>query len=146
MDINIAVQAVIDGSISINQAAKQAGVAAMTLHRKVAKHPDYEAAKADGRIKQKLALNPVNVEDLANHPAVRDVIDNGLSYAVAGEKHGVVPMTLHRWVQKVAPKPTVPLGIVRSPEFVAMKAALHSLASKVGVSPEDLSRALVAQA
>lgn len=150
-----AVNRVVRGELSMTAAAKLAGVSVSGLRLKVLKHPDYEKAKAAGNILAKPAMATRDVAELRKHPAVIDVVDNGMTYAAAGEKHGEYAATVHDWVHKaypdfgqirkvgVRPAGGIPGTVYKDPEFIKLRQSLQACAERLGVPAKDLGLALV---
>lgn len=149
-----AVNRVVRGELSMTAAAKLAGVSVSGLRLKVLKHPDYERAKAAGNIQAKPVMAPRDVGELRKHPAVIDVVDNGMTYAAAGEKHGEYAATVHDWVHKaypdfgqirkvgVRPAGGIPDTAYKDPEFIRLRQSLQACAERLGVPAKDLGLAL----
>ncbi len=98
-----AIADVLVNGVSINQAARNHGLTAPTLRVAVMRHPDYEKAKAEGKLRERLAMDVKTAEELRAHPAVVDAVSGEMSYDQAAAKHGIHPKTLGRWVQKAHP-------------------------------------------
>lgn len=154
VSLSDAVNRVVAGDLSMSAAAKLAGVSVSGLRLKVLKHPDYEAAKASGRIQSKPVMAARDVGELRAHPAVIDVVENGMTYAAAGAKHGEYAATIHGWVhkaypdfgqiRKVGPRPPggVPDDVYRDAGFAELKRELVACAQRLGVPVKDLGLAL----
>ncbi len=97
------VDEVLIGAMSMNQAAKRAGVAPTTLMRKVKADPRYLAAEAAGKLQK-----PVADRDdpaMEQHSAqIKQVVDERLSYNEAARRFGGSATRWMRWVGKKYPK------------------------------------------
>lgn len=100
------VHKIIASELSIKDAAELCGMSKTTLIRRLASHPDYVKAQADGLIKRPDTA-PVNVEALRTNPAVRAVANGDLSLRQACAQYpdsAPNPVTLSRWVKLAFPE------------------------------------------
>lgn len=106
-----AAKAVVDGTQSLTAAAKSAGVYSAKLRYYILGNP--ELAKAYKSLQDKtperrgFIHRKLDLDELKQHPAVVDVVQNGMTYAAAAEKHRVNTQTLYWWIKRAynsAPK------------------------------------------
>ena len=106
-----AAKAVVDGTQSLTAAAKSAGVYSAKLRYYILGNP--ELAKAYKSLQDKtperrgFIHRKLDLDELKQHPAVVDVVQNGMTYAAAAEKHEVNTQTLYWWIKRAynsAPK------------------------------------------
>lgn len=162
LTIEQAVISVLRGEMSQWAGAKACGAARTTFTRRLQAHPDYDEARAAGLLAQQPDMTPVNAGDLKSHPAVVDVVVNGMPYRAAGEKYGLSAMTIHKWVMKAYPnyvgvrsrgrrpakapaaKPKEQT-IHDEPRFVQLRKELAQLATDMGIAERDVAVALLAE-
>lgn len=105
--VNVAVELVLAGEISVSEAARRAGLSQGTMSRRVTAHPGYAKAKAGGLIGDRPgAGGPVDVDALRSNPAVVAVAEGRMSLRKAVEAYPDAapnPVTLGRWVSKAFP-------------------------------------------
>lgn len=106
-----AAKSVVDGTQSLTAAAKAAGVYSAKLRYYILGNPElsqaYKALQDKTPERRAFIHRKLDLEDLKEHPAVVDVVQNGMTYAAAAEKHGVNTQTLYWWIKRaysVAPK------------------------------------------
>lgn len=106
-----AAKSVVDGTQSLTAAAKAAGVYSAKLRYYILGNPElaqaYKALQAKTPERRAFIHRKLDLEDLKEHPAVIDVVQNGMTYASAAEKHGVNTQTLYWWIKRAysgAPK------------------------------------------
>lgn len=98
-DYSEAINAILAGSPIVVE-AKKLGVNMNTLRRILIKHPDYEAAKADGRVR---TVTPARLKyEATDSPAVAEVLA-GSTVAAAAAKHGIPVTSLAKMVKIARP-------------------------------------------
>jgi len=87
--LKAAVEQVISGAKSSYQASKDTGIPPATLSRAVRLHPDYEKAKADGRLRSMRSdLVPLDPVKLRQMPELQAIVAESLSYNEAARRFG----------------------------------------------------------
>ena len=105
--IHHAINRVLTEGASLYTASKEIGMTSSNLRYWIMKNPATASAyaklqEADPERKP-LNLEWVDPSELAKHPAVLAVVNDGLSYAKAAEMYGLSPTGLHKWVKKLYP-------------------------------------------
>lgn len=117
-------------------------------------HPDYEKAKAAGKLRTPIAKSAFTDEDLRKHPAVLAIVDEGLTYEAASKQHGVSTMTLYGWVKRVFPDKvgskarSAKLGSDQSAANAILEmldAQVQTAAAQLNTTPAKLLRVLIAR-
>ena len=105
--IHHAINRVLSEGASLHTAAKEIGMTSSNLRYWIMKDPTAAAAytklQEENPDRKPLNLEWVDPNDLANHPSVLAVVNDGLSYAKAAEMAGVSPAAVHKWVKKLYP-------------------------------------------
>lgn len=140
-DLSKYVDEVLSG-VSLNQAARTAGVNVSTIRRALLKHPDYEKAKAAGKLHaQGVQVNPYRKPKLAEmsktSPAVDEVLA-GAAVADVAREYGIPHASLTRMVKLRDPS-ALPTKVL-DPE-VAAKAQLK-IARRAIAKAEELMRSI----
>lgn len=89
------ITSVISGAISMSAEARRIGVNPATLHRELVKHPDYKAAKADGRIRKPGISTDRLIDIPGNHPAL-EAVRQGVSINDVCRQYNVTPTALKK--------------------------------------------------
>lgn len=105
--IHHAINRVLTEGASLYTASKEIGMTSSNLRYWIMKNPATASAyaklqEADPERKP-LNLEWVDPSELAKHPAVLAVVNDGLSYAKAAEMYGLSPTGLHKWVKRLYP-------------------------------------------
>lgn len=150
---------VLAGTMTVGEAARAAGTNRMAVSRALQAHPDYAKAKAEGRIAARPCNPTIDPASLRDHPAIVDVVVNGMTYLEAATKHSMSVMTLNRWVKRAYPdyaevrsrgrppksaKEPKP-GLRAAAGFSDLLAAIEQFAAEQKVSARDVAVALLAE-
>lgn len=100
-DYTANIDAILAGS-PINVQAKLLGVNVNTLRRLLIQHPDYEKAKAEGRLHSKGIAVPKLRDAAKDSPAVAEVMAGATTTSVA-EKYGIPVTSLTKMVHLAHP-------------------------------------------